>query len=86
MEKLGSTAELQELSESEVVAMLQQHSQSGTEQTSFLAVVESLLEPRKNLVCGIMPAEEPLQPQPDDEPEQPEPDDKPEEAEAQSEK
>jgi len=74
MEKLGSSAELQELSESDVVAMLKAQNLTPIGQTTLLAAVENLLEPRKNLVCGVMPAEEPDEtPQPEDEPEQPTP-------------
>jgi len=76
MEKLGASADFQELSEAEVLEMLQQQNYTDGKQSGLNSVIEQLLDPRKNLVCGVMPAEEPNeQPeeQPEEEPEQPAP-------------
>ncbi len=72
MEKLGASADFQELSEAEVLDMLRQQNFIGGEPKEFNAAVEQLLDPRKNLVCGVMPAEEPDEDS-EDEPEQPAP-------------
>ncbi|GAA0542788.1 hypothetical protein GCM10009098_08090 [Rheinheimera aquimaris] len=78
MEKLGASAEFQELSEAEVLEMLHKQNLTSEKSDNFNSAVVDLLEPRKNLVCGIMPAEEPNQ--------EPEPDDESEETESQSKK
>ncbi|MBU1311980.1 MAG: hypothetical protein KKE30_20850 [Gammaproteobacteria bacterium] len=74
MEKLGASAEFQELSEAEVLEMLQQQQLVNDKPTNFHSAVEMLLDPRKNLVCGVAPAEEPAD-EPADEPEEDTPDD-----------
>ncbi|NRQ43063.1 hypothetical protein HRH59_10955 [Rheinheimera sp. YQF-2] len=70
MEKLGASAEFQELSEAEVLEMLQQQQLVKDKPTKFYSAVEMLLDPRRNLVCGVAPAEEPAE-----EPEEDTPDD-----------
>jgi hypothetical protein len=76
MEKLGASAEFQELSEAEVANMLRAENLLEAEHINVIADVEALLDARKNVVCGIMPAEEPAEEpaeQPAEEPaEQPE--------------
>ena len=58
MERLGASAELQELSETEVLSILQQqHFKVGSE-NSLHQEVEKILDVRKNLICGVMAAEE----------------------------
>ncbi|WP_273024427.1 hypothetical protein [Rheinheimera sp.] len=64
MEKLGASAEFQELSEAEVLQMLKQA--EGHTHSNFLPHVEQLLDVRKNLVCGLVPAEEPAEDTPND--------------------
>lgn len=59
MEKLGASAEFQQLTEAEVIEMLQQQNLFESRPVNNFSQVEELLEVRKNLVCGIMPAEEP---------------------------
>jgi len=71
MERLGASAEFQELTEAEVLEMLQQEQLLNDKPTKFYSAVDLLLDPRKNLVCGIAPAEEPAE-----EPEEENPDDK----------
>lgn len=72
MEKLGASAEFQVLSETEALSMLQQAYEVDDEQEQFYSAVEMLLDPRKNLVCGVMPAEEPSEkPSQDDAPVEP---------------
>lgn len=74
MEKLGASAEYQELSQAEVLEMLQQHTLTEDLGSDFHSKVEEILKVRKNLVCGILPAEEPKEePEPKEVPEQPEP-------------
>ena len=64
MEKLGASAEFQELSESEVLKMLQQENDIAATTTDIEQAFELLITPRKNIVCGIFPAEEPAEDQP----------------------
>lgn len=68
MEKLGASAEFQELTETEVVAMLKQQDIAEDVKSEFLPHIEQLLDVRKTLICGLAPAEEPDETQtPDDE-------------------
>ncbi|GAB2913576.1 hypothetical protein [Rheinheimera gaetbuli] len=69
MEKLGSSAEFQELTETEAMALLKQEKLVSNEASSLHPTVEMLLDARKNLVCGIEPAEEPAE-QPEDAPDE----------------
>lgn len=64
MDKLGSSADLQELTEEEALKMLQQI--TDEKQDFFHTSIESLLDARKNLVCGVAPAEEPQEETPDE--------------------
>lgn len=72
MEKLGASAEFQELSEAEVLEMLQQENLVERTGNMLHSQIEEILDVRKGLVCGILPAEEPSE-EPEDEPEQPSP-------------
>ena len=72
MEKLGASAEFQELSEAEVIEMLQQQNLTPNKITELNPALEEMLDARKNLVCGIVPAEEPAEPA-EQEPEEKEP-------------
>ena len=75
MEKLGASAELQELSEADVLEMLQTQNLAEADTGEFHSTIEKMLDARKKLVCGILPAEEPKEePEPQDVPEQPVPD------------
>lgn len=64
MEKLGASAEFQELSEAEVIEMLKTSDVEVGD--NFFPHVEQVLDVRKNLVCGLAPAEEPQEDTPDE--------------------
>lgn len=71
MERLGASAEYQELSEAEVLEMLQQQNIVQSKISEFHSGIECLLDARKNLVCGLAPAEEPAdEPAKEQEPEE----------------
>lgn len=62
MEKLGALAEFQELSETEVLEMLKQQNLVEKSGSKFHTQIEDILDVRKGLICGIVPAEEPSEP------------------------
>lgn len=64
MEKLGASAEFQELSEAEVLEMLQQENDAAANVADIEQALEVLVAPRTNVVCGVFPAEEPAEDQP----------------------
>ena len=58
IEKLGASAELQQLSEAEVLKMMEKQSFTANSNVQLHAELAKILDARKNLVCGIHPAEE----------------------------
>lgn len=70
MEKLGASAEFQELSEVEALTMLRELGLTETQMSDFDSALDALISPRQNVVCGIFPAEEPGKEQPDDDSEE----------------
>ena len=73
MEKLGAEAGFQELTEDQALTLLKSEQNIDFDAKELHVTVETLLDARKNLVCGIEPAEEPSE-QPNETPDEDSPD------------
>jgi hypothetical protein len=74
-EQLGASADLHCLSREEKITLIQQTIGSVGSGNDTQAAIEHIISARQNLVCGIFPAKDPDEEQPDepeDEPQQPE--------------
>ena len=67
IEKIGSSAQLTNLSSDKLTAIFNQHLVTQAEHKDLVNALENQLLARTNVICGIFPAEEPDSEQPDDE-------------------